>query len=383
MTNYPQAVTVTPTINAVANPQQLLLGPVSESVTVQDAALSWLGLIINDTATVSLSTTLLMKWGRTITDAVKVKQTDAEQTYYGVTLAQLMKVRDAITVALPAGVAEHMTVTQTQNAALGLFILDRMNILPHLGPQTTFNVALSDDFTIHSAVGRFLGETITDGMTVGSTLTKQYRALTTLIQDMTLLDALAGTLSLSVVDDLTLTDTQLVQALFNASIQDNMQIKLLYVSPSGFATTWAMNTRSSAVTEYKNFNFTGFAQMGLKYIALSPQGVFELDGPTDNNAAIIAEIETGMMQLNASKLGGLKGLYLGMDGQGTFYCKIKDGVGHEYVYKLQAQPGLETTKVNIGKGLRARYMSFKLISTGPDFRLDTIEFIPMRSDRRV
>jgi hypothetical protein len=37
----------------------------------------------------------------------------------------------------------------------------------------------------------------------------------------------------------------------------------------------------------------------------------------------------------------------------------------------------------MGKGLRSRYFAFELVSTGQDFDLDTLEFIPLVADRRV
>ena len=44
---------------------------------------------------------------------------------------------------------------------------------------------------------------------------------------------------------------------------------------------------------------------------------------------------------------------------------------------------MKTTKVNMGKGLRARYFAYELISTGQDFDLDSVEFVPLVAQRRV
>jgi hypothetical protein len=44
---------------------------------------------------------------------------------------------------------------------------------------------------------------------------------------------------------------------------------------------------------------------------------------------------------------------------------------------------MRSTKVHMGKGQRARYFSFELISTGGDFDLDTLEFVPIVVQRRV
>jgi transketolase len=43
----------------------------------------------------------------------------------------------------------------------------------------------------------------------------------------------------------------------------------------------------------------------------------------------------------------------------------------------------ENTKFEIGKGIRARYFSFELTSTGQEFDLDSIEFLPIVNQRRV
>ena len=168
------------------------------------------------------------------------------------------------------------------------------------------------------------------------------------------------------------------------ALLDKINMTGLYVSPSGTATTWAINTRTNAVTEYTNYNFNGFAQFGKTYIATASTGIYELDGESDAGSNIIADIISGYMQLNATKLSGLKGVYLAVRGQGLWYLKLIAGTGQEYVYRLKTQPGLMNAKVNVGKGLRQRYLAFQLTSIdGADFDLDSLEFVPMLSDRRV
>ena len=76
-------------------------------------------------------------------------------------------------------------------------------------------------------------------------------------------------------------------------LADVISMTGLYVSPSGAVTTWAINTRTNAVTEYTNYNFSSFAQMGSKYIAANSSGIYELDGDSDAGAAIIAEVQSG------------------------------------------------------------------------------------------
>ena len=57
-----------------------------------------------------------------------------------------------------------------------------------------------------------------------------------------------------------------------------------------------------------------------------------------------------------------------MRGGGQFFIKIIQGDGREYIYEALGQPGLMTTKINVGKGLRTSYIAFNLTKRGAGFR---------------
>lgn len=385
-TNHPVSMTVSPSIGVAATVKQTLLGPLVDALTLVSPfpfPFAALGVTSSANMTLDASASQAWLWGRTIQETIKASLASNPRMLYHTIAAQALKLSSVLQLAFPVTLTQAVTVHQAQVNALALLMLQKLNVIPHLTPAALYHLALTQAVDAHDALARFYGATLVQAMGLSSSLSRQYVGVTSLIQDMSIASALANSLSIFLSDDMGLTDTEVLQALYTDALSDKINVAMLYVSPSGFASTWAVNTRTNAVTEYRNFNFTGFAQMGLKYIACDQNGLYELDGPKDLNASIIAEIETGFMQLNDSRLGGLKGLYLGMTAQGEFLAKIAAGDGREYVYRVVAQPGLETTKINVGKGLRSRYLSFKLVSMGPDFRLDTIEFVPMRSDRRV
>jgi hypothetical protein len=143
-----------------------------------------------------------------------------------------------------------------------------------------------------------------------------------------------------------------------------------------------MNTRTGAVTEYDNYAFNSFARIGDKYIGASESGLYELLGDDDAGADIVATIRSGFAQWSGTHMGSFKGMYLATRGEGDFILKVITADNKEYHYAVAAQDS-RTTKITTGKGLRARYFAFELISTGQDFNLDTIEFIPLVADRRV
>ena len=97
----------------------------------------------------------------------------------------------------------------------------------------------------------------------------------------------------------------------------------------------------------------------------------------------------GYFQGNSGKFSGLKGVYLGVNGQGqgstpAWLLTLDTGDGRELVYQTQSNPNLTTTKFRIGKGLKTHYLGWRVDTVdGQDFDFDYIEFIPSMSGRRV
>ncbi len=162
-------------------------------------------------------------------------------------------------------------------------------------------------------------------------------------------------------------------------------------APSGEHTVWVVNTRTNAVTEYKNFPFNSVVSMGRKYVAADESGLYELNGSNDpNNTNVFATLKGGYTQLNGNKYAGLKGVYIAVSGQGpnaasgSWLLTLKTADGAEFVYKAQSNPGRMVSKINIGKGLRTAYLAWELSNAdGQDFNFNNIELIPMMSGRRV
>ena len=155
-----------------------------------------------------------------------------------------------------------------------------------------------------------------------------------------------------------------------------------YVSPGDGFTTWALNTRNSAVSEYQNYKFNSFARIGNHYLGANESGVYDLTGDTDNGASIIANLKSGLAQLGGFKFSSFSAAYVGMRGTGNFILRLITGDGVTYDYALVPR-NMKTTKINLGKGLRARFFAFQLISSGSNFDLEGVELIPLVAQRRV
>jgi len=61
---------------------------------------------------------------------------------------------------------------------------------------------------------------------------------------------------------------------------------------------------------------------------------------------------------------------------------LQTGDGRQYTYAVQPRY-METARVNMGKGLRARYFSWTLTTVSVDYDLHSIEFVPLVAQRRI
>jgi hypothetical protein len=281
-------------------------------------------------------------------------------------------------------VSEGIGLALSQVVQTGVSIIETLGLAPTVVPIFTYNRTITERIRLADTLANFFGADLVEGIGFSGTATPLAQFAGTITEGLGLAGTLTPQLVLRVVvtEDLELSDTQALRMLFQPTLTEGIQLSAAYLSSGGGVVTWAMNTRSGAVTEYDNYAFNSFARIGNSYLGASDTGLYELLGDDDAGASIVASIKSGFAQWAGTRLAMFKGVYLGIRGTGDFVLKLVTGDDKTYIYTVNAQ-SQKTTKVTTGKGLRARYWSFELVSTGQDFDLDTIEFVPVVSDRRV
>ena len=325
-------------------------------------------------------------WGRKLTEAIKVIASLNANTQYHAVLAQLFKFLEAEAFKLrhPVALSQNIDLSQSLIGGIALKLLQKFQIATASSPAFTYHLTLAGKIVTGDTLEHLVNALLEELFTVHDAPSRQYVAKNLLEQLVAIQSALGNKLVLQIVGNIQVSPEQLVHMLYTGDeLLDGIEITALYISPSGMTTTWAVNTRTEAVTEYLNYGFRSFALLDNRYIAAGRDGLYELDGDTDDGAKIIADLMGGYLQLNDKKLFGLKGVYVAMRGGGRFYLKLLAGDGREYVYELKSQPNMMTTKVKVGKGISTTYMAWELVTEGQDFDLDSIEFIPMTRERRV
>lgn len=385
MTSFDDNIFDYATIGSAPAPQTLYQYPLADTLTIQGAVLPTLALTLQASITIGSSTVYAWIAGAVIQDVIQLKITSSLRLVYTLAIADAFALSSVLSRIMPVAISSGLKVTDAFAAAIGVYLIDKLRLTSQVVTAAQYHLALADALVILGILGKFLFAGMTDRFSISGALAAQYTAVVSLVQSLTIRDGATEQLIFNMVmsDTITADDTTLLSMIYHGQLMDQIDLYGLNVTPNGNFTTFAINTRTNAISEYKNWVFNSFAQMGQKYIAAGPQGLYELNGARDITTNIIGVLRGGMMQMAGSKLAGLKGVYLAMTGEGAYLLKLKAGDGREYLYRFKGQPGMMTTKVDIGKGLKSRYLQWELISVGQNYDLDTIEFVPMIYERRV
>lgn len=286
--------------------------------------------------------------------------------------------------ASPVALADTLGIELSQATQTALTMIETLGLAEAVVGGARYGVTLGDTLRLATSLGNFFHLEVSDTLELAEALVVArvtYNALSdTLGLEATLTPQLLLYATLSDGFDITLEQT--LSMILSGSIEDGVEIAAAYVSPAGSLTTWAMNTRTGAVTEYDNFEFNSFARSGSSYLGASSAGLYELLGDDADGTDIIPRLRSGYLQFGGTHLSRLKAAYMATRGEGDFVLRIEESTGAQYNYAVSTR-NMRTTKVHMGKGQRARYFLFELIGTGADFDLDTLEFVPIVLQRRV
>lgn len=356
-----------------------------EAATGVSASIASLAIAIIQNAVMATTPSFAYLAGASVYVQGKLYDLPSTNSYFQASVSELGLLTSIISKAVVVNITQYATLYDYAQAVIAVYVNERAKGNEALAAQATYNSYITEAARAFITFTALAHRSVNETGIMTAAVAKQYIAVATVFQQAVSHDFAVMTMLFSMVaDDLGyVTDAMALQMIWNGTISECGRGVLTYQSPSGNTTSWVVNTRTNAVTQYTNWVFNSFTGMGRKYIATDQNGLYELNGERDLTANIVADMMGGMVKFNGAKFAGMKGVYIGLSQAGQFYLKLMAGDGREYTYQFVANPGQMTTKVRIGKGLRSRYFQWELISTGSDFDLDTLEFVPMVSDRRV
>lgn len=151
---------------------------------------------------------------------------------------------------------------------------------------------------------------------------------------------------------------------------------------------WLMNTETTAVSWYNNFDFESIAQPPGKVLAVGPDGLYELSGPTDSGEQIDAEVVSGFSDFGAAQTKRVDNLYFGYTSEGRISVTTETyESGHPpstYFLEQRAANAPRNSRVTPGKGLWGRYWRMTIRNVdGADFEVHDATVDIAVSSRRV
>lgn len=147
---------------------------------------------------------------------------------------------------------------------------------------------------------------------------------------------------------------------------------------------WIINPNLMASTALDNYSFTGFGQHKGRYYGIRPDGLYVLEGDTDDGVQIDSFVSLGNKNFNTAKQKRVPHAYIGASTDGRMVLKVIVH-GQEYLYAVRnPSTDMAEQRVDIGRGLRSNYWNFELMNReGADFEIDTIKFMPIVLERRI
>ena len=161
-------------------------------------------------------------------------------------------------------------------------------------------------------------------------------------------------------------------------------------SPGGLTTrngqTWVVNldAQSTPSSRYEGYDFDSFAMIRGRYYGARADGIYELDGATDDGDEIKASVDFGEIDFGTAGLKRPTNAYIGVSSSGALVMKVETE-GEQYLYVARdSNPDMRTQRFDFGKGLSGNYINFELFNgSGEDFDLERIEFMALPLSRRV
>lgn len=360
-----------------------LLGDVPASTSGPPPAVVY-EVTVADAVTTGDADAYVWRPGAIVTERTTLRPDLTANGKYGGVLTDGQRMTDALGIAMPLVLGDAVTISDATIVINGLVVIDGLRLAATPDPAARYARMIAERLWMSDVARAFFGAEVVDSMVATDALAVKARLPGTLSDGVSISELLGHSLILRVTaaEDIEITADQALQMLYRPEIIELIDVAAAYVSPGGGITTWAVNTLTGAVSEYTNYQFNSFAKHGQRYVGACDTGLYELDGDDDQGEDIIARIKTGFVSFASTHVSQFKAAYLAVRGGGDYVLRVILPNGAQYDYAVRAEDS-RSTKIKIGKGLRARYFAFELISTGQDFDLDMLEFVPIIADRRV
>jgi hypothetical protein len=375
------------TFSDVLSVKWLLSGAFDDTCRINASLVVGYGAALSETCDLTDIVARVYATDGSLIETLSLHQLLGPLAVYHLGVSDRMRLTGVVVTAVTAYLSHGLNLTAALSVTQAMILFEALSLEDQFSLNGQLLAELVDKLNLHDTIQRLIGGALSDALALTHGNVAVYAGMAIIADEVLVTDDLLPTFQIMVfaADTLELDDEFVLQGIYNGLLADQLSFANSYLIPGDSSTTWALNTRTGSLTEYTNFTFNSLVRMGLSgitYLGADSTGLYKLNGDDDAGVPIISDIIGGLVQFTGSHFTSFKTVYLGVRASGKFILKLMTGDGKKYVYAVNAQP-MKTTRVELGKGLRARYFSWELISTGQDFDLDGIEFLPIMSERRI
>lgn len=125
--------------------------------------------------------------------------------------------------------------------------------------------------------------------------------------------------------------------------------------------TLVINTKNFALTEYDNsYDYNSLLNFNGKLVGMKRDGIYELNGDTDNGDPIDWYFKTGKLDLEEGQVKKARYVWLSYRPSGDLILVVDDGE-NEYEYDVESYKQIDNAvRIKLGKGIRNRYIQLEL-----------------------
>lgn len=160
----------------------------------------------------------------------------------------------------------------------------------------------------------------------------------------------------------------------------------VYVTAAGTYKTFAINTRTLGLTEYRGLSINSFARFNGVYLAATPTGIVALTGDTDGTAIIEASAKLARMNVSSEQLKRVKEVFVSYRSGNAMMLTVdlEGDTQYQYVIEPRSTTGMRNSRAKIGRALKSKYWQIGVKNVdGADFDVDSLAFKPQELERKL
>jgi len=150
---------------------------------------------------------------------------------------------------------------------------------------------------------------------------------------------------------------------------------------------WLVNTATTGASRYDNFPFNSFSEGPVGYYGAADDGIYLMQGDTDDGEDIVASVKSGLYDFGERKSKRIHDVFLGVLTSGDLVLKVtadEQGTRTEAWYEVVHHGDADNHRAKVGKGLRGVYWGWELVNVdGADMDLNNVQMYPLTLSRRV